>query len=288
MNYKKIYENLCESRKHRGITSESGYDIHHILPRSMGGSDEDTNLVKFTYKEHYIAHRLLYKFTKGSAKASMAFALKFMSRKNSRHYVEVNTYFKYTNKIPIKDVDGYFNLKPIEYHKNTYKYLPEGFEDLTCSYKTPDLKGKAYFFLLLCKVLSEKGFEGFCCLYRSSWKAIGLKFEKEGYLIPEMVKGGRKVFKFNRDKINSFDYSNAHPVTGVRDMKARKLFKSMYKLSFSKELSIYNSKNPLRSVFVEKSVEKGKYYILPLTSGWIPCDKALYTREEVIKFLETS
>lgn len=61
MDYKKIYDSLCRSRKYRGVEKESGFEVHHITPRSMRGSNEDTNLVKFTFKEHYIAHRLLTK-----------------------------------------------------------------------------------------------------------------------------------------------------------------------------------------------------------------------------------
>lgn len=59
MDYKKIYDDLCNSRKHRLLEKEIGYEIHHILPRSMGGTDEDENLVKLTYREHFIAHLLL-------------------------------------------------------------------------------------------------------------------------------------------------------------------------------------------------------------------------------------
>ena len=34
---------------------------HHIIPRCKGGTDETTNLVLFTPKEHYVAHHLLSK-----------------------------------------------------------------------------------------------------------------------------------------------------------------------------------------------------------------------------------
>lgn len=43
-------------------TSREGYyEIHHILPKSLGGSHEPFNLVKLNAKEHYIAHLLLTK-----------------------------------------------------------------------------------------------------------------------------------------------------------------------------------------------------------------------------------
>ena len=44
-----------------------GYtENHHILPRSMGGSDDESNLVKLTGREHWIAHLLLWKIHKNS------------------------------------------------------------------------------------------------------------------------------------------------------------------------------------------------------------------------------
>lgn len=62
MDYLKIYNTLVETRQQtRDSKQESNYEIHHVLPRCLGGSDESTNLVKLTYREHYIAHWLLIK-----------------------------------------------------------------------------------------------------------------------------------------------------------------------------------------------------------------------------------
>lgn len=37
------------------------YEEHHIVPRCLGGSDDKSNLVLLTAREHFIAHRLLSK-----------------------------------------------------------------------------------------------------------------------------------------------------------------------------------------------------------------------------------
>jgi hypothetical protein len=59
MNYQKIYNDLIEKRKKQPYTK--GYsEKHHIIPKSLGGSDDKDNLVLLTAKEHYIAHALLY------------------------------------------------------------------------------------------------------------------------------------------------------------------------------------------------------------------------------------
>ena len=60
MNYQRIYDSLISNAQSRKETS--GYtEIHHIHPRSLGGTDDESNLVVLTAKEHYLAHRLLYK-----------------------------------------------------------------------------------------------------------------------------------------------------------------------------------------------------------------------------------
>ena len=64
MDYQKIYNALVEKAKVRGLDKSSvDYytEIHHIVPRCLGGSDEPDNLVMFSGREHFIAHLLLWK-----------------------------------------------------------------------------------------------------------------------------------------------------------------------------------------------------------------------------------
>jgi hypothetical protein len=62
MNYLKIYNNLVEDRKaKRDLLKEKHFERHHIIPKCLGGNNSDSNLVKLTFREHYIAHRLLTK-----------------------------------------------------------------------------------------------------------------------------------------------------------------------------------------------------------------------------------
>ena len=60
MDYLKIYNNLIENRKANQNSGEY-CEIHHILPRCLGGTDDKDNLIKLTYREHYVAHWLLTK-----------------------------------------------------------------------------------------------------------------------------------------------------------------------------------------------------------------------------------
>lgn len=59
MNYKNIHDLIIERAKNRTIDEYT--EIHHIIPKSIGGTDEKTNLVNLTFKEHYIVHILLTK-----------------------------------------------------------------------------------------------------------------------------------------------------------------------------------------------------------------------------------
>lgn len=57
MNYQKIYNQLIERAKTRVL---EGYkERHHIIPKCLGGSNDPTNLVELTAREHFLSHQLL-------------------------------------------------------------------------------------------------------------------------------------------------------------------------------------------------------------------------------------
>lgn len=81
MNYKRIYDNLIERAKTRTI---DGYtEKHHIIPRCMNGSDDDSNLVRLTPEEHYIAHLLLVKIYPDNSK--LVYAANMMCVSSDSH-----------------------------------------------------------------------------------------------------------------------------------------------------------------------------------------------------------
>lgn len=60
MDYGKTYDRLIKKRRDNPISRDECYcERHHIIPKSEGGSDDDTNLVNLTAREHYLAHLLL-------------------------------------------------------------------------------------------------------------------------------------------------------------------------------------------------------------------------------------
>jgi hypothetical protein len=76
--YNAWYTSIVENAKTRSLV---GYtESHHIIPRSLGGSDNKENLVDLTAREHFICHWLLVKIYSGDSKAKMIYALNGMKR----------------------------------------------------------------------------------------------------------------------------------------------------------------------------------------------------------------
>jgi hypothetical protein len=83
MNYKKIYNSLVAKAQARATVD--GYkERHHIVPKSLGGSDDKSNLVELTAREHFVAHMCLALIHGGV----MWYALSMMKNRynNSRLY----------------------------------------------------------------------------------------------------------------------------------------------------------------------------------------------------------
>lgn len=79
MDCKKIYDKIVKRGRDRVLT---GYqEMHHIVPRCMGGSNDATNLVSLTPEEHYLCHLLLVRMHPGNI--ALVRAAMFMAASNS-------------------------------------------------------------------------------------------------------------------------------------------------------------------------------------------------------------
>ena len=78
--YSKIYFTITSNAKQR--ITEGYTELHHIIPQSMGGSNDKENLVELTAREHFICHWLLVKMTEGDDRSKMLYALKGMKAEN--------------------------------------------------------------------------------------------------------------------------------------------------------------------------------------------------------------
>jgi hypothetical protein len=80
--YSKFYFNIVNNAKQLK-RAKRGNERHHILPRSLGGNDEASNLVNLSPREHYVCHLLLTKFTNGEAYQKMSYALHRITNHNT-------------------------------------------------------------------------------------------------------------------------------------------------------------------------------------------------------------
>lgn len=47
--------------KYRNQEIQDYYEVHHIIPKYMGGDNKSDNLIKLTYRQHILAHLLLWR-----------------------------------------------------------------------------------------------------------------------------------------------------------------------------------------------------------------------------------
>lgn len=65
---------------------------HHVLPRSLGGGDEASNIIKLTLREHYLAHLILWKYYGKSMRHAfwlMSHSSKYSARLTSKEYARL-------------------------------------------------------------------------------------------------------------------------------------------------------------------------------------------------------
>jgi len=82
--------------------NQTGYvEKHHIIPKSLGGNNNASNLVLLTPKEHYICHLLLTKMVDGTNKRKMWYA-SYMMMKGSGRYKPSAKMYEYARQNMIR------------------------------------------------------------------------------------------------------------------------------------------------------------------------------------------
>lgn len=59
--YTKWYDAIVQAAKNRELLKN--FEKHHIIPKSLGGTNDKENLVKLTMREHFVCHQLLTRMT---------------------------------------------------------------------------------------------------------------------------------------------------------------------------------------------------------------------------------
>jgi hypothetical protein len=127
--YTCIYNNIIERANSRTLPDDVYTECHHIIPKSLGGSNSKDNLVDLTGREHFVCHWLLTKMTEGKDASKMWHALRcftYSSYKNKRYGYKINS--KLYETIKIKQAEAastdhkgkfYWNNEKIQIKSNT-------------------------------------------------------------------------------------------------------------------------------------------------------------------------
>jgi hypothetical protein len=100
MDYQKIYEAIIF--KWRMQVPDGYSELHHIVPRCMGGGDESANLIRLPAREHFIAHQCLAKIHKGEFRGKLIVAAFLMSKDGkhgSRDYAWLRTQYQEASRL---------------------------------------------------------------------------------------------------------------------------------------------------------------------------------------------
>ena len=82
MNYQRIHDEIIERALRRDLDGK--VEVHHILPKCMGGTDGKSNLVALTPREHVLIHILLYKIHRTGQMAYAVTAMRMNTSSQSR------------------------------------------------------------------------------------------------------------------------------------------------------------------------------------------------------------
>lgn len=85
MNYENHYVKLIQKAKNRTLPEkESYYELHHIIPKCLGGNNTPENIVKLTAREHFVAHWLLFRQNPYNNKLAWAFKMMCKIKNNTQ------------------------------------------------------------------------------------------------------------------------------------------------------------------------------------------------------------
>lgn len=136
--YSVWYHNIIQRAQERTLPETTYSELHHVIPRSLGGTDDARNLARLTAKEHFVCHHLLPKMLTGQAKHKMIHAAVLMASVANDHQT-------YRHKVTAR-VHAYLR----EQQRNIFKGIPLSAEHKAKiskslkGHKSPGMLGKKH------------------------------------------------------------------------------------------------------------------------------------------------
>ena len=94
--YCRWYTQLVVRAKNRTLPDEVYKERHHVIPRSLGGSNAKENIVNLTAREHFVCHWLLVKMTTNNPRIKMIYALRMM---RAEHHAQTRYNSIFTSRV---------------------------------------------------------------------------------------------------------------------------------------------------------------------------------------------
>lgn len=103
---------LDKNENYKDIKAETSFEVHHIIPRCFGGTNDENNLIKLTTKEHILAHYYLALMTEH---VYMFQAFNCMLGSQFKKISDIE-------KIELEEIDRWAEIRDISRHREfSYK-----------------------------------------------------------------------------------------------------------------------------------------------------------------------
>lgn len=121
--YIKFINSRIQLNKSRNVPKDQGHD-HHVFPVSWGGNNDRDNLVRLTFKEHIIAHHILY-YTNDPSMIAAFYSMCNIARQSDIQYnMTANQYQTLQEKMyPIKCANSKKNMSDPKVRQKISKKL---------------------------------------------------------------------------------------------------------------------------------------------------------------------
>jgi len=96
MNYRKLHNSIINNAITRSKVKDQYKENHHIIPKSMGGTDKKENIVQLTAREHFIVHWLLKKIHQNKSMTYAFFSMTKLGNESQQRYTSHS--FKYARE----------------------------------------------------------------------------------------------------------------------------------------------------------------------------------------------
>ena len=116
ITYHEFITNILESRERFNTDKNIYTERHHIVPKCIGGNNDDTNLIDLIPKEHFIAHYLLAKENPNEYKLLQALKCMLSIHVDDEILIECSEFYDEIRKLSMKGMS--------EHNKNIAKNTP--------------------------------------------------------------------------------------------------------------------------------------------------------------------